>query len=120
MSPAELPGIPNTLRICAGCSDELCVGSEFCEACQRIHVELVVRERQEALEHARRASEVFDRQPRETGRMPEDGSGFVARCLNAGFDWMDTLSPRQGLSLLLFGLAMSWLLIGWIAGRIAR
>jgi len=113
--------VPDTLSICEGCGDELCSGSRFCINCARIHEEFIQREQQHAQEHAQRANDLYAQQPRETGRMPEDGSGgLIAQCLNAGFDWMNTLSPRQGISLLLFGLAMSWLFIGWIAGRIAR
>ena len=113
--------IPDTLRFCSGCGD-LCSQCEFCPDCKVIHDELTAR-LNEAQAHAARADALFSQQPREAGLMPPDGDasrGAVARCIDVSCEWMSTLTPRQGFSLLAFGLALTWLVVGWIPGRIAR
>jgi hypothetical protein len=120
------PKIPDALRICGDCGEDVCWSGEYCAECQQIReFQATLREYMtvQALEHAARANHVFHQLPRQTGRMPEDTGvrgGAVARSINAFFTWMDGLSPKHGLALFALALAMSWLAIGWVVGRFTQ
>lgn len=74
--------IPEALHCCPGCFEPVAAGQQFCPDCrwkqgseERAAERAKQRQREEdELRHAARANEVFSRQPRETGRMPEDSS----------------------------------------------
>jgi len=113
--------IPEALRICSACGEDVCSQCEFCDRCLEIHEDLIALE----LQHAQRANQFFEQQPRQVGLMPgcapaaDDGShGIVARCVLAGFDWIGTLSRPQAFALLGLGLAVTWFLIGLVAGKV--
>jgi hypothetical protein len=123
------PEIPDTLRICEGCGDDICSGGEYCAECQQIRefqralrgYMLYQRAVADAQVHAQRANQVFSQQSRVTGRLPgAERTNPIARAINRLATAADELTPWQGVAVLALGLVSAWFVLGWTLGRLMQ